>query len=127
MVGPFVTAKTSTIRASTKTSIFRILALKKFPLAPRRRITVEYVMLKGVNDSVADAKRLSVLLRGLRCKVNLIPFNEHKGSVYRRPDERAVHAFQETLAAAHYTAFIRDSRGADILAACGQLRAAKSA
>ncbi len=104
-----------------------ILALKKFPLAPRRRITVEYVMLKGVNDSAADAKRLSVLLRGLRCKVNMIPFNEHAGAVYKRPEEKAVHAFQETLAAAHYTAFIRDSRGADILAACGQLRAAKSA
>jgi 23S rRNA (adenine2503-C2)-methyltransferase len=98
-------------------------ALKDFPLAPRRRITIEYVLLKGVNDSVSDAARLAVLLRGLRCKVNLIPFNEHEGSTFRRPDEGAVLRFQQTLAARHYTAFIRESRGTDILAACGQLRA----
>jgi len=100
-----------------------IKALKAYPLAPRRRITIEYVMLKGINDGVKHAKELAVLLRGLRCKVNLIPFNEHEGSPYKRPDTGAVHAFQKALAEKNYTAFIRDSRGADILAACGQLRA----
>lgn len=101
-----------------------IRALKEFPLAPRRRITIEYVMIKGVNDSRSDALKLAALLRGIRCKVNLIPFNEHGGSRFRRPDMGAVLKFQEVLAAQRYTAFIRDSRGADILAACGQLRAA---
>jgi 23S rRNA (adenine2503-C2)-methyltransferase len=100
-----------------------IKALKAFPLAPRRRITIEYVMLKGVNDSLADARRLTVILRGLKCKVNLIPFNPHPGSEYKRPDRSAVFAFQRELEYANYTAFVRESRGADILAACGQLRA----
>jgi 23S rRNA (adenine2503-C2)-methyltransferase len=100
-----------------------VRALKAYPLAPRRRITIEYVMIKGVNDSVPDALKLAALLRGLRCKVNLIPFNEHGGSRFKRPDAGAVARFQETLAARNYTAFIRDSRGSDILAACGQLRA----
>ena len=100
-----------------------IKALKAFPLAPRRRITIEYVMLRGVNDSLADARRLAVLLRGLKCKVNLIPFNPHPGSEYKRPERSAVFAFQRELEYANYTAFVRESRGADILAACGQLRA----
>jgi 23S rRNA (adenine2503-C2)-methyltransferase len=100
-----------------------IAALKAYPLPPRRRITIEYVMLKGINDSLADCKTLIKLIRGLKCKVNLIPFNEHPGSEYKRPDRGAVHAFQEALANAGLSVFIRDSRGADILAACGQLRA----
>ena len=100
-----------------------IKALKAFPLAPRRRITIEYVMLKGINDSLADARRLAVLLRGLKCKVNLIPFNPHHGSEYKKPERSAVFDFQRQLEYANYTAFVRESRGADILAACGQLRA----
>lgn len=98
-------------------------ALREFPLAPRRRVTIEYVMLAGVNDSLADARALGKLLRGLKCKVNLIPFNEHAGSKYRRPSHDAVNDFKDTLADMGYAAFIRDSRGSDILAACGQLRA----
>jgi 23S rRNA (adenine2503-C2)-methyltransferase len=98
-------------------------ALKAYPLPPRRRITIEYVLIGGVNDSAEDAKRLAKLLRGLSCKVNLIPYNEHEGSVYKKPEEGAVLAFQEVLKSKDYTAFIRESMGADILAACGQLRA----
>ncbi len=97
-------------------------ALKDYPLAPRRRITVEYVMLRGINDRPEHAAQLGKLLRGLRCKINLIPFNEHGGSEFGRPDEASVHAFQERLHSMNYTAFIRESRGVDILAACGQLR-----
>ncbi len=99
-----------------------VKALKDYPLAPRRRITVEYVMLKGINDKVEHAAELGRLLRGLRCKINLIPFNEHGGSEFKRPEEASVLAFQERLHSMNYTAFIRESRGADILAACGQLR-----
>jgi len=100
-----------------------VRALKEFPLEPRRRITVEYVMLGGVNDTIEDADRLTRILRGLKCKINLIPYNPHEGSEFRRPDEAAVTAFQKRLTDRGYTAFIRTSRGADILAACGQLRA----
>ncbi len=102
-----------------------IRALKEYPLEPRRRITIEYVLLSGVNDAITDARALAKLLRGLKCKINLIPFNEHPGSDYRAPDEYAVLAFQQVLHDKGYTAFIRQSRGADILAACGQLRGAR--
>jgi len=97
-------------------------ALREYPLAPRRRITIEYVLLAGVNDAESDARRLAKLLAGVKCKINLIPFNEHPGSDYRAPGEDAVLAFQQVLHDKDYTAFIRQSRGADILAACGQLR-----
>lgn len=98
-------------------------ALRAFPLAPRRRITIEYVLLAGINDSAKDARALGKVLRGLKCKINLIPFNEHGGSAYTRPGADEVFGFKETLAEMGYAAFIRDSRGSDILAACGQLRA----
>jgi 23S rRNA (adenine2503-C2)-methyltransferase len=100
-----------------------VKALKDYPLAPRRRITVEYVLLRGINDKTEHAAELGKLLRGLKCKINLIPFNEHEGSGFKRPEAKAVLAFQGRLQSMSYTAFIRDSRGADILAACGQLRA----
>ncbi len=97
-------------------------ACKRFPLEPRRRITFEYVLLKGVNDSPEDARRLARLLGGIRCKVNLIPFNPFPGSDYKRPDDVTVRRFQKILLDNHYTAPIRESRGRDISAACGQLR-----
>lgn len=99
-----------------------LAACKRFPLEPRRRITFEYVMLRGVNDSVEDAQRLSKLLRGLKCKVNLIPFNPFPGSEFKRPGDAAVRRFQKVLLDAHFTAPVRESRGRDISAACGQLR-----
>ncbi len=99
-----------------------LAACKRFPLEPRRRITFEYVLLRGVNDSVEDAQRLTKLLRSIKCKINLIPFNPFSGCEFKRPDDAAVKRFQKILLAAHYTAPIRESRGRDISAACGQLR-----
>ena len=97
-------------------------ACRRYPLEPRRRITFEYVLLTGVNDSEGDARRLAKLLRGIRCKINLIPFNPFPGSAFSRPDDETVRRFQEILLSHNYTAPVRSSRGADISAACGQLR-----
>jgi 23S rRNA (adenine2503-C2)-methyltransferase len=97
-------------------------ALKKFPLPPRGRITLEMVLLGGVNDSLAEARALVRWLSGLAAKVNLIPFNECPGSGFRAPAEDAVLAFQKVLKEKGVPAFIRLSRGRDISAACGQLR-----
>ncbi len=97
-------------------------ACKRYPLEPRRRITFEYVLLRGVNDTAEDAHRLAGLLRGIRCKVNLIPFNPFPGSEFGRPDDGTVRRFQKILVDHHYTAPVRESRGRDISAACGQLR-----
>jgi 23S rRNA (adenine2503-C2)-methyltransferase len=97
-------------------------ACRRYPLPRRRRITFEYVLLKGVNDSRADARRLLSLLRGIPSKVNLIPLNEFEGCEFERPSDEAVLAFQAVLLDAGFTALIRKSKGQDILAACGQLR-----
>ena len=98
-----------------------IAACKDYPLSPTRRITFEYILIKDVNDSEKDAERLSRLLRPLKAKVNLIPFNEFAGSGYSRSDDRTVDRFQEILLKHHYTVMIRQSKGRDISAACGQL------
>ena len=98
-------------------------ACRAFPLPPRRMITFEYVLIAGVNDSPRDAVRLARLLRPLRAKINLIPFNPYEGAEFKRPDEGATLTFQKVLIDRHYTAIIRHSKGADICAACGQLRA----
>ncbi|OGW43575.1 MAG: 23S rRNA (adenine(2503)-C(2))-methyltransferase [Nitrospirae bacterium RBG_16_43_11] len=97
-------------------------ACRKFPLRKGRMLSFEYVLLEGVNDSPDDARRVSKLLKGLHCKINLIPFNEFPGSTYKRPSDGAVFKFQEILTDHNYSVFIRKSRGRDILAACGQLR-----
>ena len=97
-------------------------ACRNYPLGSHRKLTFEYVLLKGFNDSREDAARLVRLLRGLRCKVNLIPFNEHSGSVYRRPSDDVVKRFQKVLVDRNLVTTVRISRGRDILAACGQLR-----
>ena len=89
----------------------------------RRRLTFEYVLIESVNDSAADAERLSRLLRGIRCKLNLIPLNEFPGSPFKTPSEEDVNTFREILIKHHYTAIIRASKGSDILAVCGQLAA----
>lgn len=99
-----------------------LAACKHFPLEPRRRITFEYVMLKGVNDTPEDAMQLTRLLRGIKCKVNLIPFNPFPGSEFDRPDDAVVKRFQKILLNNNYTAPVRESRGRDISAACGQLQ-----
>ncbi len=96
--------------------------LKEYPLPPNRRITFEYVMIKGLNDSIEDAKRVSNILKNIKCKINLIPFNSFEGSDYETPDYKNVEEFQNLLISRHYTVIIRRSKGADIYAACGQLR-----
>lgn len=94
---------------------------RKLPVGARRRVTFEYVLLAGVNDSERDAARLARLLRGLRCKVNLIPWNPFPGAAFERPDDARVEAFRGTLSAAGVLATTRAAKGDDILAACGQL------
>jgi len=96
---------------------------RKLPLQQTRKITFEYVMLKDINDSTADAKRLVRLLHGIQSKINLIPFNPYSDCEYERPDDIAVLRFQEIMAKAEVTVIIRKSKGWDILAACGQLKA----
>ena len=98
-----------------------LAACRRVPLPPGRRLTFEYVLLAGVNDQIADAHRVVTLLKGIKSKVNLIPFNEFPGSRFRRPAEADVLRFQSTLRAAGLDAFIRKSRGRDVLGACGQL------
>ena len=97
-------------------------ACRRYPLQPRRRITFEYVLIAGMNNTLEDAKRLVKLLRGIPCKVNLIPYNPHDQSSMTRPSEETVLAFQKVLTDNHMTALVRESKGQDILAACGQLR-----
>jgi 23S rRNA (adenine2503-C2)-methyltransferase len=101
-----------------------ISACKKYPLQPGRRITFEYVLIEGKNDSVEDALRLVKLLKGIHCKINLIPINPHPAIDFERPSEEKVLAFQKILLQNDVRALIRESKGQDILAACGQLRAA---
>ena len=96
-------------------------ACRRYPLPPRRRLTFEYVLLGGINDADHDAKRLAALLAGIRCKVNLIPFNEFAMSPFREPDEVTTIRFQTVLKRAGLPTFIRKSKGRDVLGACGQL------
>jgi 23S rRNA (adenine2503-C2)-methyltransferase len=98
-------------------------ACREFPLRPRRRITFEYVLLKDINDSLEDARRLASLLRGIPCKINLIPFNPDEHLPFERPSEERIQAFQEYLFRKNYTAIVRYSKGLDVGAACGQLAA----
>ena len=100
-----------------------INACKKYPLQPKRKITFEYVLIDGKNDSIEDANRLVNLLRGLRCKINLIPLNPHDGTNLKRPSDQNVLEFQKILLQNNMRALIRESKGQDILAACGQLKA----
>jgi 23S rRNA (adenine2503-C2)-methyltransferase len=94
---------------------------RRFPLKNRSRITFEYVLLAGVNDSPDDARRLVKLLSGIKAKVNLIPLNPAPGIPYERPSDERVERFAQILADRHVTVSVRKSRGRDIRAACGQL------
>jgi 23S rRNA (adenine2503-C2)-methyltransferase len=96
-------------------------ACRRFPLKKRSRITFEYVMLAGVNDTTDDARRLVRLLSGIKAKVNLIPLNPAPGIPYERPSDTRVDRFAQILADRHITVSVRKSRGQDIRAACGQL------
>ncbi|SLN58542.1 23S rRNA (adenine(2503)-C(2))-methyltransferase RlmN [Roseisalinus antarcticus] len=100
-------------------------ALKAYPKASNsERITFEYVMLKGVNDTDEDARRLVNLIKGIPAKINLIPFNEWPGAPYERSDWARIEAFADIVYKAGYAAPIRTPRGEDIMAACGQLKSA---
>ncbi len=99
-----------------------LAACRRFPLPVRQRMTFEYVLLDGVNDSPEDARRLTRLLRGIRAKVNLIPFNDWEASGFRRPPLQRILAFQALLLEHGITATVRWSKGEDIGAACGQLK-----
>ena len=99
-----------------------IALLAQYPLKPRERLTFEYLLLDGVNDSVEDARELVRLLSRLKAKVNLIAYNATPGLPYRPPSPERMFAFQETLKAKGLTTTLRKSKGADIAAACGQLR-----
>ncbi len=98
-------------------------ACREYPAAKNtRRITFEYVMLKGVNDSLADARQLVRLLRGIPAKINLIPFNAWPGAPFECPDLASIEKFGDIVNAAGYASPIRMPRGRDIMAACGQLK-----
>ncbi len=100
-------------------------ACRNYPgLTNARRITFEYVMLKGVNDSLADAKALVKLLKGIPAKINLIPFNPWPGTKYECSDWEEIEKFSELIFNAGYSSPVRTPRGRDILAACGQLKSA---
>jgi 23S rRNA (adenine2503-C2)-methyltransferase len=96
-------------------------ACRLYPMPGRRLLTFEYILIDGVNSTIQDARKLAALLKGLRCKLNLIVFNEYPGSVFKSPSPKTVEAFQQTIIDNHYTAMLRASKGSDILAACGQL------
>jgi 23S rRNA (adenine2503-C2)-methyltransferase len=110
------------VPSNRKYSLESILdACRRFPLKSRSRITFEYVMLAGVNDTPEDARRLVKLLAGIKAKVNLIPLNPAPGIPYDRPSDERVDRFAQVLADRHITVSVRKSRGRDIRAACGQL------
>jgi 23S rRNA (adenine2503-C2)-methyltransferase len=100
-------------------------ALRAYPKASNsERITFEYVMLKGVNDSDEDAHRLVKLIEGIPAKINLIPFNEWPGAPYERSSNNRIRAFADIVYNAGYSSPVRKPRGEDIMAACGQLKSA---
>jgi 23S rRNA (adenine2503-C2)-methyltransferase len=100
-----------------------LAALRRYPLERRQRITIEYVLLRDVNDSLQDARRLPELLAGIPCKLNIIPWNPHPHSPYQRPEMGRVLAFQAEAMRLGFAVYIRKTRGVDIDAACGQLAA----
>jgi 23S rRNA (adenine2503-C2)-methyltransferase len=114
--------RTALVPPNAKYSLAAILdACRRFPLKRRSRITFEYVLLNGVNDTPEDARRLAKLLSGIKAKVNLIPLNAAPGIPFERPSDARVDRFAQILADRHLTVSVRKSRGRDIRAACGQL------
>lgn len=98
-----------------------LAACREYPLPPRRRIMFEYILIDGLNDSTEDAKKLVKKIKGIRCKINLLPFNESEGMPFRRSSQARIDIFQQILWDAGFTVVVRTSRGTDISAACGQL------
>jgi 23S rRNA (adenine2503-C2)-methyltransferase len=100
-----------------------LAACRNFTMKPRNKITFEYILIKGINDTPGHARKLVRLLTPIRAKINLISFNQHPGTDLEKPDPETVKAFLQILLDKNMTAILRKSKGADILAACGQLRA----
>ncbi len=98
-----------------------LAACRDFPMPRRKRIMIEYIVMAGINDSTEDARQLARILRGIPCKINLLPYNAMPGFPFRSPDMAQVQKFQDILWKNGYTVLIRTSRGSDIAAACGQL------
>jgi len=98
-------------------------ACRTFTMKPRKKITFEYILMKGVNDTREDALRLAKLLAPIKAKINLIPFNEYENSDFKRPSKDQISEFLQILLDRDFTAITRKSKGDDILAACGQLKA----
>ncbi|MCK5118316.1 MAG: 23S rRNA (adenine(2503)-C(2))-methyltransferase RlmN, partial [Candidatus Latescibacteria bacterium] len=98
-------------------------AVRKFGRATRRRVTFEYILINGVNDGPEDAKSLVNLLGEIPCKINLIPLNPIAGSPLQRPAPERIERFRNFLLSHHFTVPLRESKGRDIAAACGQLGA----
>jgi 23S rRNA (adenine2503-C2)-methyltransferase len=98
-----------------------IEACKRFPLSRRSRITFEYVLLAGANDSAQDARKLARLVGAVKCKVNLIPLNAAPGIPFERPSDEVIDRFAKIVADSGVIVSVRKSRGRDIRAACGQL------
>ena len=103
-----------------------IEAVREFPIDARKRVMFEYLVIKDVNDDLMSAKRLLALLNGIKAKVNLILFNPHEGSEFQRPEISKVKEFADFLVKRGLLATIRESKGIDISAACGQLREKES-
>ncbi len=96
-------------------------ACRNFPMPKRKRIMFEYILIKDLNDSEADAQLLAQKLKGIPCKINLLPYNELTDLPFKRSSDDRIDLFQKALWKAGYTVLVRSSRGADISAACGQL------
>jgi 23S rRNA (adenine2503-C2)-methyltransferase len=103
-----------------------LAACRTYPATNQRRITFEYIMFAGLNDSLADAERLAELVGDLPAKINLIPFNEHPELPFKRPEHQRIVDFVNCLQGYGMTVMTRRSKGADISAACGQLREAEA-
>ena len=116
-------ARTRLMPINAKYPINEVLdATREWALTTQRPATLEYVLIRGVNDSAADARRLRKLMGRLPCKLNLIPFNEIEGANFQRPKPNQIERFRRIVADGHHVAPIRFSKGRDIAAACGQLR-----
>ncbi len=120
---PDDTIRNSIMPVNRKYPIGMLLdTLKRVEIPRRKRVVIEYVLLRGVNDRPEDARKLARLLKGIPVKINLIPFNPFPGSGFQRPEDERVLKFQQILIDSGFSVFIRSSKGRDILAACGQLR-----
>jgi 23S rRNA (adenine2503-C2)-methyltransferase len=119
---PFDEERSRLIAANRLHPVRAVLdAMREASQSQRRSFMIQYLLLSGVNDSERHAEALADALQGIRAKVNLIPFNEHEGVRFRRPEVAAVYAFQQALKGRGLVATVRMSKGRDIQAACGQL------